>query len=269
MGVRGEQVQGGTVDDERVRALIQRGLDIVPAMVTTMAANFPRHIDRSELVRAGSLGVVEAAWRFDPSFGVPFERFAARRVRGAVLDAVRATDWAPRSVRAAARRIDLVESALTARHGRPVTAAEIGAELGLDAAKVQRVRAAAAQGSVDRLDVGADEDGVIALVDHTHPEPTAALERAELLQYLDDAVGSLRERHRRVIIGQFAEGRSTAALARELGVSASRVRQLRSEALDALRRRITGCYSATPNAPAPAPAPAAVPSPVASTSIPA
>ena len=263
MGVRGEQLREETVDDERVRALIQRGLDIVPAMVNTMAANFPRHIDRNELVRAGSLGVVEAAWRFDPSLGVPFERFAVRRVRGAVLDAVRATDWAPRSVRAAARRVDLVESALTARHGRPVTAAEIGAEMGLDAAKVQRVRAAAARGFVDRLDDTAD-DGADGLVDHSQPEPTAALERAELLQYLDDAVGSLRERHRRVIIGQFAEGRSTAAIARELGVSASRVRQLRSEALDALRRRITGCYSATPTAPAPAPAPVPAPDPAAS-----
>ena len=73
-----------------VRRLIDRGLDLVPGIVAAMTTHFPRHVERAELVRAGSLGVVEAAWRFDPSRGVPFERFVTRRVRGAVLDALRA-----------------------------------------------------------------------------------------------------------------------------------------------------------------------------------
>jgi len=79
-------------------------------VVASIAANFPRHVERAELIRAGALGVVEAAWRFDSNRGVPFERFVATRIRGAVLDAVRADDWAPRSLRAAARRIEIVST---------------------------------------------------------------------------------------------------------------------------------------------------------------
>lgn len=218
-----------------VRDLVERGIDLVPGVVAAMTANFPRHVDRAELVRAGSLGVVEAAWRFDPTRGVPFERFVTRRVRGAVLDAVRSSDWAPRSVRAAARRIELVEGALLARWGRQPSADEIGRELGLDGARVERVRAAVARSAIGRFDARpevADE-----VIDAAQPEPTAALERAELLGYLHDAVAALPDRQRRVIVGQFAEGRSSIELAVELGVSRSRVSQLRTEALDELRRR--------------------------------
>ena len=225
-----------------VRRLIDRGLDLVPGIVAAMTTHFPRHVERAELVRAGSLGVVEAAWRFDPSRGVPFERFVTRRVRGAVLDALRADDWAPRSVRAAARRIELVEGALTARFGRRPTADEIGLEIGLDAVRVEGIRAAAVRAAVVRIDLAPADGGDDGVVDHAQPEPTAALERAELLAYLVDAVASLPERQRRVILGLFGEGRTTLELASELGVSRSRVSQLRSEALESLRRRITGRY---------------------------
>ena len=85
-------------------ALIEANLPLVHHVVLQVAGHFPRHVDRQELARAGALGLVEAAQRFDPSRGVPFDRFAARRIRGAILDAVRAVDWAPRSVRAQARR---------------------------------------------------------------------------------------------------------------------------------------------------------------------
>ena len=230
---------GSSVESE-VGELVRRGLDVVPGVVAALASRFPRHVDRAELVRAGSLGVVEAACRFDPARGVPFERFAAWRVRGAVLDAVRATDWTPRSVRSAARRIDLVEGALTARFGRRPTAAEIGRELGLEAAEVERTRATVAQGVLSRLESDDDTGGGPA--DESQPDPAASLERAELLGYLHDAIDSLSDRHRRVILGLYDEGRSTVDLAVELGVSRSRVSQLRAEALGELRRRISGCY---------------------------
>jgi len=216
---------------------------VVPGVVASLASRFPRHVDRAELIRAGTLGVVEAAWRFDPTRGVPFERYAAQRIRGAVLDAMRAEDWVPRSVRAEARRIELVEYALTARLGRRPTAGEIGRELDLTAERVEQVRAAAVAGLIDRLD--ADEDGR-APIDERDPGPAAALERAELLAYLRDALDGLSERHRRVILGVFVDGRTTIDLAVELGVSRSRVSQLRSEAVADLRRRILARYDSPP-----------------------
>ena len=239
----GPDVGADVAADVEVTRLVERGLDVVPGVVAALAARFPRHVDRGELIRAGTLAVVEAAWRFDPARGVPFERYAAQRVRGAVLDAVRAEDWVPRSVRAESRRIEIVESALTARLGRRPTAAEIGRELDLTPARVDRVRAAAVAGLVDRLDV--DEDGRTP-VDERDPGPTAALERAELLGYLRDALDGLTDRHRRVILGVFVEGRTTIDLAVELGVSRSRVSQMRSEAVADLRRRILARYDSLP-----------------------
>jgi len=75
--------------------LIEQHLPLVNHVVLQVAVHFPRYVDRQELARAGALGLVEAARRFDESRGVPFDRFAARRIRGAILDCVRASDWAP------------------------------------------------------------------------------------------------------------------------------------------------------------------------------
>ena len=98
-----------------VTALIEEHLPLVNHVVFQVAVHFPRHVDRDELARAGALGLVEAAQRYDESRGVPFNRFAAQRIRGAIIDAVRAADWAPRSVRALARRLDQVEQSLASR----------------------------------------------------------------------------------------------------------------------------------------------------------
>ena len=104
---------------ERPAALVEEHLPLVQHVVLQVAGHFPRHVDRQELARAGALGLVEAAQRFDPSAGVPFDRFAARRIRGAILDAVRAVDWAPRSVRALGRALEAAEQDLAndARRG--------------------------------------------------------------------------------------------------------------------------------------------------------
>ena len=92
-------------------------------VVFQVAVHFPRHVDREELATAGALGLVEAARRYDESRGVPFDRFAAQRIRGAILDAVRAADWAPRSVRNLARKLEAVEQRLATELGRVPTVA--------------------------------------------------------------------------------------------------------------------------------------------------
>src|SRR3954471_12935044 len=87
--------------------VIEEYLPLVRHIVFQVAVHFPRHVDREELARAGSLGLVEAAHRYDASRGVPFPRCAARSIRGAILDPVRPADWAPRSVRTMARTLEL------------------------------------------------------------------------------------------------------------------------------------------------------------------
>src|SRR5215213_10111371 len=93
-------------DEKELHALIEQHLPLVRHIVFQVAVHFPRHVDREELARAGALGLVEAARRYDGSRGVPFPRFAAQRIRGAILDAVRSADWAPRSVRTMARSLE-------------------------------------------------------------------------------------------------------------------------------------------------------------------
>src|SRR5207344_1185128 len=112
------------------RTLVEANLTLVEQIVVQVAVNFPRHVDRGELVRAGVLGLVEAANRFDPTKGVPFDKFAARRIRGAILDAVRSADWAPRSVRALARQAASGEQRLASRLGRMPSMEELAQEVG-------------------------------------------------------------------------------------------------------------------------------------------
>ena len=237
----------GRPKDQQVVGLVERELDLVPRVVASMASRFPRHVDRSELLRAGTLGLVEAAGRYDPSRGIPFDRFAARRIRGAVLDALRAADWAPRAVRASARRADLVESSLTSRFGRSPSSVEVAAELGIDEMELRRIRSmadSAMVGTLDRALSIMDDDVAIAdsIVDESQIEPLDLLERRELLGFLDDALDALPPRQRRVIVGYFVDGRRSSELAAELGVSESRISQMRTDALQSLRRSISGRY---------------------------
>lgn len=222
-------------------------LPLVEQIVAQVAINFPRHVDRGELVRAGVLGLVEAAHRYDDSRGVPFDRFAALRIRGAILDAVRAADWAPRSVRALARRVDATEQELANRLSRMPSAEELATATGTSVDELRGLRDRVFRSVVLTLDyrAGADDPDMTLgdmLSDRTAPEPDEELETRELLSYLRDAVCLLPERHRIVVVGYFLEGRSSDELARLLGVTESRVSQLRSEALVMLREGIEAQY---------------------------
>jgi len=226
---------------------IDEYLPLVEQIVAQVAINFPRHVDRGELVRAGVLGLVEAAHRYDDSRGVPFDRFAALRIRGAILDAVRAADWAPRSVRALARRVDATEQELANRLSRMPSAEELADATGTSVEDLRGLRDRVFRSVVLTLDyrAGADDPDMTLgdmLSDRTAPEPDEEMETRELLSYLRDAVCLLPERHRIVVVGYFLEGRSSDELARLLGVTESRVSQLRSEALLMLREGIEAQY---------------------------
>ncbi len=229
-------------------------LPLVEQIVAQVAVNFPRHVDRGELVRAGVLGLVEAAHRYDDARGVPFDRFAALRIRGAILDAVRAADWAPRSVRALARRVDATEQELANRLSRMPSPEELADATGTSVTDLRGLRDRVFRSVVLTLDyrAGADDPDMTLgdmLSDRTAPEPDEELETRELLSYLRDAVGLLPERHRIVVVGYFLEGRSSDELARLLGVTESRVSQLRSEALVMLREGIEAQYQPSADEP--------------------
>jgi RNA polymerase sigma factor for flagellar operon FliA len=237
-----------TRDQIEQTRLIEDNLPLVKHIVFQVAVHFPRHVDREELARAGALGLVEAARRYDGSRGVPFDRFAAQRIRGAILDAVRAADWAPRSVRTLARKLETVEQRLASELGRIPSADEMAEELGMSREELAHLQARMFRSVVLALEheVVDDTDEDLTLVDvisdRSVVEPLEELETREMHAYLRDAVALLPERHRLVIVGYFLEGRTSQELARFLGVTESRVSQLRSEALMMLKEGIEAQY---------------------------
>ncbi len=237
--------------------MIEANLPLVKHIVLQVAVHFPRHVEREELARAGALGLVEAARRYDDSRGVPFDRFAAQRIRGAILDAVRAADWAPRSVRTLARKLESTEQRLASRLGRVPTTEEMAEALSMDTNELARLRDRMFRSVVLALehevsdDVDDDLTLVDVLVDHAAIEPSEELETRELHAYLRDAIALLPERQRLVIIGYFLEGRTSQDLARFLGVTESRISQIRSEAIQMLKDGIEAQYAAGGRTPEP------------------
>ena len=233
-------------------ALIEANLELVSAVARQVAASFPRHVDREELVRAGMVGLVEAADRYDAGTGVPFASFAARRIRGAMIDSMRAHDWAPRSVRSAGRCLDDAEHVLTTELGRTPTAAEVATAAGMTVGEAAAVRHRETRAVVLTLEgffegEGDDPSTGLAdvLYDATVPLPVEQLELAEMHGYVQDAVSLLPARHRQVIHGYFYGSASCEEMANQLGVSISRISQIKAQALDMLRDGLVAAFGDT------------------------
>jgi RNA polymerase sigma factor for flagellar operon FliA len=226
--------------------LVEQHMSLIPSLTASMAAHYPRHADREELAQAAALGLVEAALRFDPARGVPFERWAVARVRGAVVDAIRAIDFAPRSVRSTARHIDAAAETLCQDLGRTPTNEELAATLHMSIDELHDHRARRNSALVVSLDApaatteGATTGLADVLIDLDAPTPDAVVDEAESLAMLGAAVRLLPERMRTVIDGYFIAGRTSLELADELGVTESRIAQMRAEGLAMMRHALAG-----------------------------
>ena len=214
--------------------LIRENMPLVGHLVREMLFKVPAHVHRDDLASAGYAALVTAARSFDTGRGIPFGRFAAVRVRGALLDELRSMDWASRSVRARARRADVARQELTAQLGRTPSPAELAELLGVGVSElatvdddVQRAAVLSLQG----FTAGTAEDMVTE--DSMNPEET--LLHRERIGYLHDAVAVLPERLRFVVEASFLQERPLAEVAADLGVTESRVSQLRTEALALLK----------------------------------
>ena len=194
-----------------------------------VAAHYPRHADREELAQAAALGLVEAACRYDGAREVPFGRWASVRIRGAIVDAVRALDFAPRTLRSAARQAEATRARLEADLGRPATTAETAAALGIPESELAALQGRVHQSLVLSLDapVGSSADGEpttlgASILDEAALQPFEVLEQREQRTYLRDALECLPDRMRDVVQGYFIEGRSSAPSSPPSSASPSR-----------------------------------------------
>jgi RNA polymerase sigma factor for flagellar operon FliA len=221
----------GSHEDE----LVRRGLPLVQYLVSEVASRIPRSVHREDLVSAGMLGLAQAARAWDDSRGVTFECYARTRINGAILDELRGRDWASRSVRSDSRAYRSAVEQLTTDLGRPPTREEVAAKMGVEVATLHRLEDDVARASVLSYEsVFADADNVptsAATVDG----PVDELLGRELRSVLGDAVGALPERLRKVVVEYFFDERPMQDIADDLGVTESRVSQMRAEALALLR----------------------------------
>lgn len=232
-GVSGPALPGVDVDE-----LCRAHVPLVHFEVRSISSRLPAHVFTDDLVSAGMAALVMAARSFDASLGVPFGRYAVRRIRGALLDELRSADWATRSLRSKVRRRDVVHDELAARLGRRPSVAEVAAQMGVSVAELERVDADLHGSVVLRLDVITDSSaggGVDALLPSSSATPESVLVARERQAYLRDAVEALPERLAAVVRGCFFEDRPMRELADELGVTESRISQMRAEALRLLR----------------------------------
>ena len=203
--------------------LVREHLPLVQYAVSDMVGRIPRQVPRDDLVSAAMVGLAQAARSFDPERGISFERYASTRIRGALIDELRSRDWASRSVRFKARRMAACVEDLTAE---------------LDATSIDALNEDVHRAVVlnyDSIIAEGDAEDILP-ADPTSPE-TVMLDR-ERTAYLGDAIEALPERLRRVVVGYFFEERPMLEIAEELGVSESRISQMRAEALGLLKEGI-------------------------------
>ncbi len=235
--------------DGEFAELIEEHLPLVRHIVFQVSVRYPQHVDREELARAGVLGLVQAARRYDADQGVPFARFAAQRIRGAIIDSVRGMDWAPRSLRRSARTLETATANLAGDLGRAPTSAETAATLGMTVSELADLQDQLSRSVVLTLDMAvaetSDDDEITlgSTVADASDSAEEQLETRELHGYLHDAVALLPERLRLVISGYFFEGLTSEEIATALGVTVSRVSQLRSDAFALLRDGLTAQFA--------------------------
>ena len=230
------------LDTDRVEfeeTLVRDNLALVDYAVNHLLARLPRHVPKDELVSAAMAGLAQAARSFDPERDTSFDHYAPARIRGALLDELRSRDWASRSVRTKARRMLAASDELTATLGRTPTTLELADKLGMAAKAVDTLNDDVHRSVVLNYEsIIAEGNGEWTLPADDRSPDVVLLER-ERRAYLLDAVSALPERLRHVVVGYFFEERSMQELADELGVSASRVSQMRSKAMALLKEGIT------------------------------
>jgi RNA polymerase sigma factor for flagellar operon FliA len=235
------------------------GLPFVEALARRLAASMPHSIDIGDLVQDGVLGLMDAANRFDEGRGIKFETFAERRVRGAMIDALRREAW-PRGVRRARRELEAAREALRLELGYEPSLADLAARVGSDEKRlgrtIVRINTIESTSPISAGDHVSDTTLPAVLVPSEPEAPDAAYARTETSERVHRAIVSLPRRERRLISLYYFGDVTMKQIGAELGVNESRVSQLHARAIQRLRQALacemTPLAAARDTIPAPA-----------------
>ena len=224
----------------RRQCLIEHYAPLVRGVGIKLAVRLPSSIELADLVQSGTFGLMEAIDRFDAARAVRFEGYAAQRVRGAMLDELRAQDWVPRTVRARGREVERAREAVALRLGRSATDRELAAELRIGLRELRLATRPVHVSSADRLDEDLPGAGGVAQQrgQHRPPHPVLAAVHRETVRELWSAVAQLGDRDRTVLRLYYLENRTLAEIGDLLGVTESRVCQLHTRMVARLRGRM-------------------------------
>jgi RNA polymerase sigma factor for flagellar operon FliA len=204
---------------------------LVKFVAGRLGSGLPAHVDDGDLVSYGLLGLIGAIERFDPDRKIRFETYAISRIKGAILDELRALDWVPRSVRTRARDIERAIGELERRLGRAPTDDEIAQQLGITQDELDERLTEISRSSIVALDE-------LWIEDTTGADPQDALARTLLKETLSEAIERLSERERSVVTLHYYEELTLREIGEVLGVSESRVSQLHTKAVLRLKARL-------------------------------
>ena len=213
---------------------------VVQIIARRMAKRLPDTVDVEELISVGMLGLIDAVDRYDSSRGVPLKAYAEIRVKGAMLDVLRQNDWVPRSVRRKNQRIERTRQDLAQRLGRPPSRKEMAAKLGLTIDTFDRLSRDGQLQKLLSLDAPVIQDGspLIDLVESGHHSAEDSMSRAQLDKAINEAITELSEKERAALSMSYLEGYTLREIGGMMGVSESRVCQIRSRAVRRIRRSI-------------------------------
>ena len=228
---------------------------LVKYVAGRLGSGLPAHVDENDLVSYGLLGLIGAIERFDPNRDIKFETYAIARIKGSIIDELRAMDWVPRSVRSRARDIERAIGELERKLHRAPTDEEISEKLGVTTDELNDSLTEIGRSSIAALDElwtissggGGDQVALIDTIEDTAgPEPQSELAQTELKEALGEAIARLPEREKLVVTLYYYEELTLREIGEVLGVTESRVSQLHTKAILRLKARLAGSPAREP-----------------------
>jgi RNA polymerase sigma factor for flagellar operon FliA len=234
--------------DKAIRdRLILTYAPLVKFVAGRLGSGLPTHVDENDLVSYGLLGLIGAIERYDPERDVKFETYAMSRIKGSIIDELRAMDWVPRSIRSRAREIERAMTQLEAQLHRAPSDEELSKKLGITEDELADSLTDIGRSSIAALDemwtvsAGGDQIALIDTIEDTSgPEPQTALAQTELREALAEAIARLPEREKLVVTLYYYEELTLREIGEVLGVTESRVSQLHTKAILRLKARLSG-----------------------------
>lgn len=209
---------------------LEAHLPLVKQIALRLAAKLPASVELDDLMQAGLIGLLQARDQYDPGRGASFATYAGIRIKGAMLDELRGSDWLPRSVQSNLRKVAEAVNSASLRHGRAATDAEIAAELSLSLMEYHSLAGELACARMTQLDEQAE--ALPAAVDH---DPLAQLAEAGFRESLQQAVRALPEKEQLMMSLYYSDGLNLKEIGLILGVSESRISQLHGQAIARLK----------------------------------